>query len=451
MKAGTFHKISGWYMVFILMLAYTLSFIDRQVLNLLVGPIKDDTGLSDTQISMLQGLAFTASYILMSPVFGRLVDIGSRRKILALGIAMWSLGTAFCGLAKSYTQLFLARLTVGGTEACLTPAAWSILTDAFPARTLPRVFSIYMMGPYLGGGFALIFGGLLLDMVGGWNLGGIPVLGELHPWQMVFVLVGLPGLLVAGMVLFIQEPPREASTTKGRREEVVALRDIWRVFVTWRGFYVNFYAGMSCIVITLYAFPAWMPSVLIRNFDAPVGNVGVEYGVLVLVTGSVGVLTGPWISNWLTRGGRRDRLLILPIGSSALMIVACLSLLFAQSYLSGLAVAAVVGFLYSVPQAVSTSALQLATPSRMRGIASAIYVFAVSVIGLGAAPTVVALITDQIYADEMRVKEALAITCSIASLAATLFLWRSSRHYRLLIGRDTDSLLSPRSESASCD
>ncbi|MFD2137146.1 MFS transporter [Novosphingobium resinovorum] len=142
---------AGWYLIFVLTLAYTASFIDRQVLNLLVGPIKAEFGLDDTRLSLLQGLAFTLAYVVMSPVFGRIADVGSRKGVLMFGIALWSIGTSACGLARSYWQLFLARFGVGGAEACLTPAAWSIIADAFPPRLIPRAFSVYMMGPYLGG------------------------------------------------------------------------------------------------------------------------------------------------------------------------------------------------------------------------------------------------------------------------------------------------------------
>ena len=435
---------AAWYLIFVLTLAFTLSFVDRQVLNLLVGPIKQDTGLSDTQVSLLQGFAFTVSYILMSPIFGRLADLGSRRKILIFGVALWSIGTTCCGLARNYVQLFMARFGVGGAEASLTPAAWSLITESFPERMLPRAFSIYLMGPYLGGGLALIFGGLLLDSVGSWNLSGIPLLSGLHAWQLVFILVGLPGLLVALLLVFIREPDRDDSAVLEPQTKT-SLRDVWRMFVTWRGFYGNFYAGMSCIVITLYAFPAWMPTVLIRRFGASVGDVGIEYGVIVLLTGSLGVFTGPWIAKLFTTRGRVDHLLLIPTAAAAFLVFACLSLTLINTYGWALAVASGVSFLYSLPQALSASALQLATPKRMRGIATAVYVFAVSIIGLGAAPTIVALITDRVYGDEMRVAESLAYTCAAASLAGFFFLWNSLRYFRRMIDQDLDGKLKHKS------
>ncbi|WP_070152376.1 MFS transporter [Sphingobium phenoxybenzoativorans] len=432
--AGTEPKpgFAAWYLIAALTLAYTASFIDRQVLNLLVGPLKADFGLDDTKLSLLQGVAFTSAYILFSPLFGRLADTGSRRGILIFGIALWSIGTSLCGLSRTYWQLFMARFGVGGSEACLTPAAWSIIADSFPERMIPRAFSIFMMGPYLGGGLALIFGGLLLESAEHWDLSAVPLIGAMKPWQIVFLAAGLPGLLIVAMMFFVREPVRHASRIAEDKGQM-AMADVWRVFIQHRGFYGNFYAGMSSLVVCLYAFPAWMPTVLIRRFDAAASTVGVQYGALVLVTGSLGVLTGPWLARMLEKRGRVESLMLLPFCAAVGLILISIALGFTTSYASALAVATAASFIYSMPQALASSALQLATPNRMRGIASAVYVFVVSVTGLGAAPTIVALLTDHVFGDEKRVGDSLSITCAAAALLSAFFLWRALRSYRLLL------------------
>lgn len=423
---------ASWYLILVLTLAYTASFIDRQVLNLLVGPLKAEFGLNDTKLSLLQGIAFTGAYILMSPIFGRLADVGSRRGIILFGVILWSAATSACGLARNYWQLFLCRVGVGGAEACLTPASWSIIADSFPPRMIPRAFSIYLMGPYLGGGLALIFGGILLGRAEHWDLSAVPLLGPLEPWQLVFMLAGLPGLLIAAMLLFVREPVRHEIRT-AQPSEKMPLSEVRRIFVEQRGFYGNFYAGMACLVIVLYALPAWMPTVLIRRFGANPADVGVQYGALVLISGSLGVLTGPWIARLLERRGRSDQLILIPLCAAIALIPVAVALAFAPSYIAALAVATVAGFMYSLPQALASSALQFVTPNRMRGVASSFYVFAVSVTGLGAAPTVVALITDFVFRDEAKVGFSLAITCTAAAIASAFFLWRSLRSYRSLM------------------
>lgn len=424
---------SAWFMVFVLTLAYTASFIDRQVLNLLVEPIKADYGLDDTRLSLLQGIAFTGAYVLMSPLFGRLADTGSRRSVLTFGIILWSAGTCLCGLARNYWQLFAARFGVGGAEACLTPAAWSIIADSFPQRMIPRALSILMMGPYLGGGLALIFGGLLLESAAGWDLSAVPVVGDLKPWQLVFVAAGLPGLLIAGLFLFIREPARRLSAVEAGQERM-PLSEVWQIFRKNGAFYGNFYAGMSSVVIMLYAVPAWMPTVLIRRFGASAGEVGVQYGAAVLVTGSVGVLCGPWLAR-LLEPRVRGHLMVVPLIAAVALVGVSVALGLAGSYGAALGAATVASFFYSLPQSLASTALQLATPNRMRGVASALYVFFVSVTGLGLAPTIVALLTDHVFRDEMRVGDSLAITCLCAALAGTFFLWRALVAYRAIGSR----------------
>lgn len=424
---------AGWYLIVVLTLAYTASFVDRQVLNLLVAPIKADFGLTDTMLSLLQGVAFTSAYIIMSPLFGRIADVGSRRGVLMFGIGLWSLGTSCCGLARSYWQLFLARFGVGGAEACLTPAAWSIIADAFPARMIPKAFSVYMMGPYLGGGFALIFGGLLLDHAKSWDLSGVPVLASMAPWQLVFFSVGLPGVLIAILLLFVREPARRASGADAHASQRMSLAEVWAVFRRWRGFYGNFYLGMPLFIISLYAFPAWMPTVLIRRFGVSAGQVGVQYGTAVLITGSLGVLISPYVARWVERLGRRDQLLFIPAVASAALVPLCVALHFATSYAAAFTIATLASFVYALPQALSSAALQIATPNRMRGVASSIYVFVISVAGLGLAPTFVALITDHVFHDEQRVGDSLAITCGIAAAAGALILARALKTFRLMV------------------
>lgn len=422
----------SWYLVAVLTMAYTASFIDRQVLNLLVEPIKADFGLSDTKLSLLQGLAFTLSYVLMSPVFGRWTDVGNRRNILMFGVVLWSMGTACCGLARSFWQLFAARFAVGGAEACLTPACWSIISDSFPPRRIPRAFSIYMMGPYLGGGLALIFGGILLDRVGTWDLTAVPLLAAMEPWQLVFVLVGTPGIVVALLLCFVREPARHG-LAPGDKIEQTDMAAVRRGFVERRTFYATFYTGMSLVVIALYGFPAWMPAVMMRQFGATPAQVGVDYGILVLVCGSVGVLTGPWLAARLAARGRRDALLMVPFACALLLVPTAGALFFVTSYTGALAVGAVAALLYSIPQALASSALQLATPNRMRGMASAIYVFAVSVSGLALAPTIIALITDHVLMDEARVGTSLAITVIGSCGIGALCLWRCMAAYRRIV------------------
>ena len=172
------------------MVCYLFSIMDRYVMTLLVTPIKKDLALSDTQVSLLIGFAFTFFYVLMGLPLGRLVDRSHRIRIIAVGVAVWSVMTAICGLARNYWTLFAARFGVGAGEATLSPAAYSLISDYFPPRLLSRAISIYAMGAVIGGGGAYVVGGMVVKMVRDMTVVDLPVIGQVLPWQLVFFVVG---------------------------------------------------------------------------------------------------------------------------------------------------------------------------------------------------------------------------------------------------------------------
>lgn len=418
----------AWYVLFILTFAFTVAFIDRQVLNLLVEDIKRDLLLTDTQMSLLQGIAFMGSYIAFSPLFGRWADVANRRNILVFGVATWSIFSALCGLADSYWELFLARVAVGAAEACLAPAAWSLIADYFSRERLPRAMSIYLMGPYIGGGLAMIAGGIVIGSMGELRQ-ALPFLAGLEPWQLTFVMIGAPGVLLAIALLSVREPPRGAQAA-GVHDRSFTLREVVAFLWAGRAFYVRFYLGMALIVIALYALPAWIPAFLMRHHGADPTTVGLQYGVLVLIMGSAGVLSGPLVDRWLAVRGYQDSSIRTAVIASLGLLVFTAGIPLMPGFAGALVAAAGGTFFYSLPQAMSAAALQLATPNRIRGIVASLYLFVLSVIGLGAAPTVVALVTDRLFGDPARVGESLAIVCASSAAGAAALLFSALPHYR---------------------
>ena len=399
----------AWNGLLFLTLAYVLAFVDRQILNLLVDPVKRDLLLSDTQVSLLQGIAFTATYVLFGPLFGRWVDAGNRRNIVVLGVVIWSVFTVLCGFADSFWELFFARAGIGAAEACLAPAAWSMIADYFSPKKLPRAMSLFLMAPYLGGGLALIAGGVV---IAAW-------LARFTTWQLIFVLIGVPGILLGLAILGVREPPRRTPVSgagEAVEDRLYSVREAVAFFVARRGFYLRFYGGVSLLVIVLYALPAWLPAYFMRHYGADPAAVGLQYGVLVLVMGSVGVLTGPSVGRWLAQRGFVDTQIRVAALSCLAIVPFCVLLPLMPSYPLALLVAAGATFFYSLPQAMSASALQMVTPNRLRGVAVSLYVFALSGIGLGVAPTAVALVTDYVFRDPARVGESLALVCTLCAL-----------------------------------
>lgn len=423
-------KAYHYYVLALLTLAYTIGFIDRQILNLLVQPIKADLVLTDVQVSLLQGLAFSIGYLGLSPLFGRWVDVSPRRNILIGVIVIWSLFTALCGVVRGFALLFAARCGVGSAEAGLTPACWSIISDTFDDDELPRAFSIYLMGPYLGGGLALLAGGAIIDLTSHWDRSGIPLLAGAAAWQVVFLLVAIPGLILAALLFTIAEPVRRARPGVDS-SAVIPLADVVRVLRDDRRFYLNFYLGMALILMPIYAFPAWIPALLMRRFAMPIADVGYQYGLITLLTGSIGVFAGPTIARAFA--GRSDAALRVPLVAAAGIALCCLLVYLAPSPALVLAAAGFAGFCYSLPNAMAASAVQIASPVRMRGLTSSIYVIVVTIAGLALAPTAVALITDHIFRDEARVAESLAIVCAACSACGAAFLIRALPAYRAIL------------------
>lgn len=176
----------AWYVVTLCMLAYIFSFIDRQILALMIEPIKADLQLSDTQFSLLHGLAFSLFYAVMGLPLAYIADRFSRPKLISIGIIVWSLATATCGLSKNFIQLFLSRMAVGVGEAALSPAAYSMFSDMFSKDKLGRAVGIYSIGAFLGGGIAFLVGGYVINLLKGVTLIEVPLLGALKAWQIAF-------------------------------------------------------------------------------------------------------------------------------------------------------------------------------------------------------------------------------------------------------------------------
>lgn len=404
----------AWVVLVMLMLAFTVSYIDRQVLNLVIDPIKADLGATDTQMSLLQGAAFITAYIAFMPLFGRWTDTGKRRNIIVFAVLTWSAFSILCGLANNLPLLFVARAGVGAAEAALAPAAFSLMTDYFSKERLPRAMSIFHIGPYLGGGFALILGGVVLASTGA-LAHAIPLLDGLAPWQLTFIVVGAVGIPLGVTLLLVQEPPRLVIGDAGIDDRHFSLRETAAYLWDGRNFYFRFFAAMALTVVVFYAFPAWMPALLIRNYGVDASEVGITYGVLVLVMGSLGVLAGPFLEAWLRKRGHKNAVVMCVMIAAIGLVPTCAALLVVEGYVPTLVVAAVATFLYSMPQPISASAVQLATPNRMRGVISSAYVLTLSGVGLGVAPTLVALMTDNVFGDDNKVNLSLGIVCLVSA------------------------------------
>ncbi|MFM7119128.1 MAG: spinster family MFS transporter [Gammaproteobacteria bacterium] len=418
----------GWYVTGVLLLGFTFSFVDRQVLNLLVEPIRADLGISDTQISVLQGFAFAITYVLASIPLGRMVDRFNRVRIMIAGVLFWSATTVACGLSRNYWQLLLARTGVGAGEATLSPAAWSVLADYFHPDRLSRPISVYLMGPYIGAGIAMIAGAEVLDFTRAATTIEVPILGALAPWQFTFIAVGLPGILIAALIATIREPTRVGRADASR--PVPAWSTVWAHMRAHRRIYTALHLGVPFIVVMLYGLQSWTPTILVRVYQWDLADAGRTYGMIALVSGSAGVLLGPSLARVLTRRGRADAPLLVAMLGAASAALFLVGIPFQAGATGALICIAGAGFSVTLPLALITSTMQQVTPNDMRGVVNGAYVVTTNVIGLALGPTLVALCTDYLFQDPGAVAQSLALVSLVMGPVAVGLLWRGTRALR---------------------
>lgn len=412
----------AWYVVGVLVLAYTFSFIDRQILALLHAPIKADLGLSDTMFSLLGGIAFASFYTLLGLPIGRLADRRSRRGIIMVGIAVWSLMTAVCGLAKNFWQLFFARMGVGVGEAALSPAAYSMIADYFKPKYLGTAISIYGMGIYIGSGLAFIVGGVVVDWAVSAPDFDLPVVGTIRPWQLTFFAVGLPGLLVVLLMMTVKEPARRGVAAKAAAQAEMASVGEVATFVRkrWRTFLGHF-LGFAPLSLIGYGSSAWMPAFFDRTYDG--FQVALWYGSIILIFGPLGIVAGGALADrWRARGHLDS---YIRVGIMAALVLIPINVFQPLMPNEWLAIALIVpsAFFGAMPFGVAPAGLQAITPNRMRGQVSALYLFTVNIIGLGLGPTVIAFATDFIFKDEALLKYSLSSVGGLTGVWAALMLW----------------------------
>jgi MFS family permease len=422
----------GYYVLAVLVLAYIVSYIDRTMLTLLVDPIRATLQISDLQVSLLHGFAFAIFYTVLGLPMGRIADRHSRRNLIIAGICFWSCATALCGFARSFWQMFTARVGVGVGEATLSPAAYSLLSDYFPPERRSRALSIYTSGIYLGAGIATFGGGALIAFVPPLE---IPGWGHYEPWQVIFMIIGLLGLPVALALLTVREPLRRGAALV-LEPDIDAARIPLRVVLQYmwqrRQVYGLLILGIASYAMMTNGLKGWIPTFLKRTYGWSPADIGVSFGLVLLVFGTIGTASGGFGAAWLRKRDYTDAnmrlsvfaaLLVLPFGVAAPLM---------PTGQASLALYAVVILLAGVPFGVSAAVIQQITPNRMRGQVSAIYLFWLNLAGIGTGPIIVAFFTDYVFHSDQALRYSLAclaavtVPVSLACFAAGLKPFREA-------------------------
>jgi MFS family permease len=423
----------AWYVVAVLTLANVSSNVDRQVLALLVMPIRRDLGLSLTQMSYLIGLPFAVFFSVMGLPLARLADRTSRRNVIAGGIGAWSIMTALCGLAGTFRRLLLTRIGVGVGEASLQAPATSLLADYFPPARLSSAMSVYSLGIFLGSGLGYFIGGWVVGLVGSTEMWTWPIVGALRPWQTVFFMVGLPGLAIAALMLTVREPVRRERAAVTPLAELVAwVRRHPRAFACH-------HLGFALSASVNYALVAWLATFLIQTYGWTAARAGQVQGILTMTIGVVGVLSGGRLADALFARGHTDAPLRVGIIGAVGMLVSATVYPLAPTATAAVAWLGIVNFFAALPWGAASAAAAELVPARMRAQGVAVFLFVLSLVSALLGPWSVAVVTDSIFHADAALRYSLAIVNVVGMTLAITLLALGLRAYRQTIAESAQS------------
>jgi MFS family permease len=385
----------AWWSIVMLATAYAISILDRIALGFMVGPVKADLHISDTQIGLLQGAGFAIFFAIMGFPMGVLADRMNRKLLIAAGMTVWSLATLSCGLATSFAGLMLARIMVGAGEAVLTPAGTSLIGDNFDPPSRPRAFSYYSLGSSIGTGSAfLVIGGALAwvtHLSQGNGLFGL----HLRSWQWVFLLLGLPGLVSAALFLFtVKEPARREL---GSDDPRLPTAGFFRHLKRHAGAYAALYGtGMASAVAT-YSIIGWFPTAVVRAYHVSAAQTAGVMGIVGTPCGLISSLAGGWVIERFYRRKRDDGPIIL--AASSMILVGLGAILAALSPSFGIAMGAYVmmGLAVNIPIVSIMTGVNRITPNQMRGQALAVFSILTSLVSQTIGPLVIGLLSDHVF------------------------------------------------------
>lgn len=424
----------AWYVVVVLYLSYTFSFVDRTIIGYLVGPIREALLINDFQFSLIQGLAFTAFYATVGIPLGRLADSRNRRGLLAVGILLWSCMTILCGTASSYWQLFFARMGVGVGEACLAPCAYSLIADYFPRdkRSLP--LNIFAAGVMLGSGMANVCGGLVSQFALNGGPRHILLLGLVKPWQLSFVLVGLPGLLFVFAVATIKEPIRKEQRGKANSAETFRyLLKHWATFASLIG-------GTTFGATTNGAILGWIVPWFSRRYGWSNAQIGPYLGITNFAFGTVGlVLAGVLAGKYISAGGKAVHIKLMMAAESLVIIPLILAHAVDEPFWV-LGCTGGVIFFGGFSAGLGPAALQSITPNEMRGQVTAICFLILNLLAGTVGTGAVGYLTTYVFADDKAVRSSAVIVGIVAAVLGVLSLRLGLRAYERTAEENSSSL-----------
>lgn len=385
---------NGFTLVLTLFFLNLCGYLDRQILSLLVDPIKKSLSLSDTSIGLIQGLAFVATYSILGLFAGKLVDGSSRKNLLLASVCIWTLATACSGLARSGTELFIARMFVGAGEAALIPAAASLIADSVSEQRRSLALGTFLTGVHLGIGLSLMLVGALLPPLTQLSEYLLDAGYLVEPWRIVMGMMIVPGALCCVLLMFIREPERRARVKLVTDLPEISASGEWKRRLS---IYLPQNLGVAATGLCLFATSAWFPTMLIRDFNADPRWAGITYGMIVAATGLIGALASGQIADRLiVKYGISGQLAVVlfaaPVAAGCFLIIALqwnlASLLFAAALLNMMLVSC---------WAMGLTSMSNLAPAYCVGRLIAIMLLFNAALGNGLGPALVGMISDHLH------------------------------------------------------
>ena len=429
-------KKHSYSAVAILTLAQVFAFIDRQIPSMLVEPIKQDFNLTDSQIALLGGAAFSIFYAIMALPIGYAVDRYKRTKVLGTGIFLWSLMTALAGLANSFGKLFGARIGVAVGEAVMAPISVSLVSDSFPENKQGKPMGIITAGVYIGIGITLLGGGFLIDYLT--SIGGItlPLIGYLKPWQATFMIVGIPGLVLAIAAFYLKEPRRIEEQVDSNY--LVDRKNVFLHLKEHRKTLIPMFGGLIFMALIFYSFSFWAPTMMIRTFDISLTEVGFILGMITIISSITGTIIAGSAVDYLRNRNYSDA----PVRAAMIAVILALppiiSLSFVQTELGAWICIAMYLLFISSFAPLGLLAISGVSTGNVRGQTAAIHAFLMMAFGLSLGPQLTAFFTDFVFVDPNLLINSVSLTGLIVLPISALLFKLSLSRYR----ESSESLLS---------
>jgi len=423
----------AWAVLALLVVGSLVAFVDRQVVAIVVEPMKADLGASDTQIGWLYGV-FALFYALAALPIAGIADKRSRTNLIAVGIFLWSLMTIACGLGKSYWLIFLARIGVGVGEATLTPATTSLVGDYFQREKIPLALSIYQTGAIIGSGLAFLIGGFVLGYVENATPLVLPVIGTLNPWQQTFVYVGLPGFFLAIVFWILKEPTRRThpanseSSPNALVNQKLLSADLLLFYKAHRTTLILHHLGFLSLVLMGYAFVFWSVTYFVRVHDMVPSDASIAFGWVFLIAGPIGPIAVAMAAQRLRAKGRMDANIVTGMIGGLLVIPVIVLIQFAPNATVALALYVPAMILVNSPFGIAAAALPMIAPPQLRARVAAVYMLTGSV-GMLFGPPLAGFFNEHLFPEADGVRYSMVTLTTIFGVLGGILLQFARPHY----------------------